>query len=62
MRWGTPWIIEREKHRRMADEEWSCWWAWYPVRLDDATYAWLEWVEFNQPMSYNLPHYRRHNT
>lgn len=58
MRYGIPWTTEREKHRRMADDEWRSWFAWYPVRLDDGTWAWRETVEYSQPMRYNLPSYR----
>jgi len=58
MRYGTPWIIEREKSRIMPDNEWRRWFAWYPVRLDDGTKAWMEEVEYTQPMRYNLPEYR----
>ena len=42
----------------MGDDEWREWYAWYPVRLIDGTKAWREVVEFNQPMTYNLPNYR----
>lgn len=58
MRYGIPWSIKRERHRRMGDYEWQTWFAWYPVGLEDGTKAWLEIVEYNQPMSYSLPSYR----
>lgn len=58
MRYGTPWKIEREKYRLMANDEWKVWYAWYPVRFTDGTRAWLEYVEYNQAMKYNLPKYR----
>jgi len=48
MRYGTPWKIEREKHRIMGDDEWRVWFAWYPVRLEDGTKAWWEEVEYTQ--------------
>jgi hypothetical protein len=60
MRYGIPWAIEREQHRLMADDEWRSWFAWYPVHLDDGTWAWRETVEYNRPMDYNLPRYRAH--
>lgn len=25
--------------------DWHCWFAWYPVRLEDGQVAWLEFVE-----------------
>jgi hypothetical protein len=59
MQWGEPWPTKRERYRIMGDDEWRLWWAWYPVtiRLEN-TWAWLEMVEYNQPMRFNLPEYR----
>lgn len=60
MRWGdsTPWAIKREQHRVMGDDEWRLWFAWYPVCLEDGTWAWRETVQWHQPMRYNVARYR----
>ena len=59
MRYGLPWDVERERYRLMADNDWKRWFAWYPVRLDNmAGGVWWEYVEYNQPMTYNFPRYR----
>ncbi len=59
MRFGEPWKTKRENSRIMKDDEWRPWFAWYPVRVvDDFTWVWLENVEYNQPMKYNLADYR----
>jgi hypothetical protein len=58
MQWGEPWAIARERRRLMGDKEWRRWFAWYPVRLNDGTWAWWEYVEFSQPMKYNVARYR----
>ena len=62
MQWGTPWELKREHYRLMPDDEWRTWFAWYPVRLANDTWAWLEAVEYNQPMRYNIPNYRVMNS
>ncbi len=60
MQYGEPWSIKRERYRLMGDNEWRRWFAWYPVTLrdDDFRKVWWEEVEYNQPMSYDLPRYR----
>jgi hypothetical protein len=59
MKFGEPWSIARERHRLMGDDEWRGWFAWRPVHLRNGEWVWLENVEFNRPMSYNLPTYRQ---
>jgi hypothetical protein len=51
---------DRERYRLMGDNEWQTWFAWYPVWMQGC-WVWLEDVEFNQPMKYNLPTYRLKN-
>lgn len=63
MRFGEPWESKREKMRLMPDGAWRRWFAWYPIRIrKDLTWVWWEYVEYTQPMRYNLPEYRHTNS
>jgi hypothetical protein len=39
MRWRSKFSMEHPKR------QWRLWYAWYPVRLMNETWVWLEWVE-----------------
>lgn len=60
MKYGQPWIIEREKYRSPFGKEWQRWFAWYPIRTESGQTIWLEEVEWRywDGMTYTLPEYR----